>query len=261
MSNYMKLKRQYEKSTIEAFCIDQVKFELLGYQVYFNNNTSHFYETLEEIPQGNIKKLMQVGKPRKTKIQKLYEDAKSVFSVDRNFSKVLILLLLLIGTTATAQYAPSELNQEYGYFQGGLSGATKPHTEEIIFNGVFTAGVRYRLFDISANYEYADLRPYYNAWFASVKLVPITTGNFEFLIGGRYGRVMREDFVYLHYGAEGEIRYTFKKKHHRHNNKPSFFVALTGTYTFGGDKAHLWGVKTYWDNFTYSSYFKLGIKL
>ena len=173
-----------------------------------------------------------------------------------------LTLLLLLSLTATAQYRTSKLNQEYSYFQAGLSGATKPHTDKLILNGVIAVGVRYSIFDVSINYEYANLKPKYHSYFISVNVIPLTLGNFEFLIGGRYGRVAREyEGVYLYYGAEGEIRYTFKKKHHRHKRGAAFFIALSNNYTFGGDKEHLWGAEDYLDNFTYSSYFHLGIKL
>ena len=175
-----------------------------------------------------------------------------------------IILLLAIGIpqTTTAQYRTTQLNTSYGYFEVGLSGATKPHTEQLILNGVVTAGVRYSVFDISVNYEYANLTPKYHSWFFSCKVVPITVGNFEFLIGGRYGRIARESRgVYLYYGAESEIRYTFVRKHNRHKKRNVFFIALSNNYTFGGDKEHLWGSESYWDNYTYSSYFHIGVKL
>ena len=82
----LKLKSIFKATPLEAFCINQAEYELLGFQVYFNDNTNKFYKELKDIPQGNISKINQVGKPRKNKIQSLYEDAKSVFSIDRNFN-------------------------------------------------------------------------------------------------------------------------------------------------------------------------------
>ena len=162
--------------------------------------------------------------------------------------KKLILLLLLIGTTATAQYRRQPLNDNYAYFALGTSAATIPHTDILIANGIFTAGVRDRLFDVSINYEYVNLKPKYHSYFIGLQVIPLTLGNFEFGIGGKYGRVIREsEGVYTYAGGNAETRFTVK----------NFFISLVGNYDYRGDIHSQWGK----DYFVYTTNIKIGIKI
>jgi len=175
--------------------------------------------------------------------------------------KKLIYLILLIGITANAQYRTFKLNDTYSYFQLGSSTATEPHTDKLILNGIFTAGVRYKMVDISINYEYADLAPDFHSYFIGLQIIPLSLGNFEFGIGGKYGRLLRDgDGVFNYYGITAETRYTFKKKHKRHKKEPTFFISLAGSEDYRGDIHEYWA-NDYWDAFVYSVYFKIGIKL
>jgi len=175
--------------------------------------------------------------------------------------KTITLLILLLGVTVNAQYRVFKINDTYAYFQLGSSSATEPHTDRLILNGIFTAGVRYKITDISINYEYYNLKPDFHSYFIGVQVIPFSLGNFEFGTGIKYGKLLRNDLgVYNYYGLTAETRYTFKKKHRRHVKEPTFFVSLAGSKDYRGDIHQFWA-DNYWDAFVYSVYLKLGIKL
>ena len=81
----MKLEKKIKGILFEVMTLDQVKYELLGYQVWFFDDTNKFYDELGDIPQGNIKKIMQVGKKREKKLRYPMEDAQKIYSINRKF--------------------------------------------------------------------------------------------------------------------------------------------------------------------------------
>ena len=141
---------------------------------------------------------------------------------------------------------------DYKYFSVGSEYAVKPHTNKPILSILATAGVTYGynfVWDISVNYQYTNLTPKYHSYFAQVQVIPFTYKGIEFLVGGKYGRVIRTESqsgTYLLYGGNGEIRYGKK-----------WFVSLMGSYDFRGDIAYWWG-EDYW---VYSTHIKVGIKI
>ena len=174
--------------------------------------------------------------------------------------KVLIIILL-IGFTATSQYRVQPLNDIYQYFQVGSGYAVKPHTNNLIINGILTAGVRYKMVDVSISYEYVDLIPEFHAYSIGVQVIPVSFGNFEMGTGIRYGKLLRnKDGTFDYYGVTAETRYTFKKRYKRHRKEPTFFIALCGRYEYRGDIHEYWE-DTWKDSFVESVDIKLGIKL
>ena len=158
------------------------------------------------------------------------------------------ILIFLIGFTALGQYAPKQLDNDYAYFSIGSSSAVKPHTNELILNGIITAGVRYKLFDISINTEYVNLDPKYLSYYFTLQVMPITIYNFEMGVGFKKGNIIRLDNeTYDLLGIQGEVRYTLGR----------FFGSLVGSYDFRGDIEAAWGK----DYLVYTTHFKVGVKI
>ena len=159
------------------------------------------------------------------------------------------ILIFLIGFTALGQYAPKQLDNDYGYVLIGSSSAVKPHTNDLILNGIVTAGVRYKIFDISINAEYVNLDPKYLSYFFTLQVMPITINNFELGIGFKKGNIIRVDnetFDLL--GVQGEVRYTIGKR---------FFLSLVGSYDFRGDIESMWRE----DYMVFTTHLKIGVKI
>lgn len=158
------------------------------------------------------------------------------------------ILIFLISFTALGQYAPKPLDNIYSYVSIGSSSAVKPHTNQLILNGIVTAGVRYKLFDISLNTEYVNLDPKYLSYFFTVQVMPITIYEFELGLGIKKGNIIRMDNkTFDLVGVQGEIRYTLGK----------FFGSLVGNYDFRGDTSTMWGK----DYMVYTTHLKIGIKI
>lgn len=169
-----------------------------------------------------------------------------------NIMKLIIILnALLITVIASGQHFRYEQDKQYSYFSIGSSAATTPHTNDLVLNGIATAGVRYELIDISINYEYVNIQPNYHSYFAQLQVMPLDIHNFEFGIGGRYGRIIRPTKgTFNYFGVNGEIRFTPWKK-------SKIYLSLMGSYDYRGDIRIMWG-DDYWK---FSSHFKIGIKV
>ena len=163
-----------------------------------------------------------------------------------------LILILLTSTIAIAQnnhFGKEPLDNDYGYFTIGSSSAVKPHTNDLILNAIVTAGVRYKIFDISVNAEYVNLDPKYLSYFFTLQVIPITINNFEFGIGFKKGNIIRVDNeTYDLLGVNGEVRFTPFKR---------LFISLVGNYDYRGDIESMWGE----DYFIYTTHLKIGIKI
>lgn len=168
-----------------------------------------------------------------------------------------MIVFLVIGMNINAQWSVQD--KTYPYASVGFSSATIPNQtpKEYILNTVITVGVRDRLFDVSLNYEYANLVPKYHSYFVSAQVIPITTKKFEFGAGLKYGRIIREDTqaenqggTYNYHGVFGEVRYTVWK---------GVFFSLVGSANYRGDIAYIWE-QTYFDSYKWSTHLKIGYK-
>jgi hypothetical protein len=167
--------------------------------------------------------------------------------------KTILIIFLAIGITAQAQIFDKDYNDKsYAYFSVGSSYATTPHTNNFTPNGIFSAGVFWNVFDISLNYEYVKLTPDYHSYYTQALVRPFTIRQFEFLIGAKYGRIIRVDEgTYNYFGGTGEIRYNI---HHC-----KLFISLQGNYDRRGDILYKWGNDS--DYWKYTTHLKIGIKL
>jgi len=161
--------------------------------------------------------------------------------------QIILYTLLLIGVhkVGSAQTFGYEQSKDYAYILVGSSYAKTPHTNNYTPNAVATIGARYKLIDISVNYEYVHLKPGYHSYFAQLQIVPFEIHNYEFLIGGKYGRIIR-GYTYFYSGVNGEVRAKFNW----------FIVSLCGSYDYRGD------LEIYESsNWKYTTHLKIGIKL
>lgn len=158
--------------------------------------------------------------------------------------KIILILFLVIGITTQSQTFGHNQDKDYTYILVGTSYAKTPHTKNYTPNFIVTAGARYNLLDISINYEYVKLKPDYHSYFAQLQIVLLEIHNYEFLIGGKYGRVIR-DMTYFYSGVNGEIRAKFNW----------FIVSLSGSYDYRGD------LEIYnSSNWKFTSHLKVGYK-
>ena len=166
--------------------------------------------------------------------------------------KTILILFLAIGITAQAQIFDKDYNDKsYAYFSVGSSYAKTPHTNNFTPNGILTAGVFWNVFDISLNYEYVKLTPDYHSYYTQALVRPFTIRQFEFLVGAKYGRIIRGDEgTYNYLGGTGEVRWNFGDK---------WFISLQGNYDRRGDILYKWGNNS--DYWKYTTHLKIGIKL
>jgi len=138
--------------------------------------------------------------------------------------KTILIIFLVIGITSQSQTFGYKKDKDYTYIMAGSSYAKIPHTKEYTPNFILTTGARYNLVDISINYEYVKLNPDYHSYFAQLQIAPLDIHNYEFLIGCKYGRVLR-DATYFYSGFNGEVRAKFNW----------LILSITGSYDYRGD--------------------------
>ena len=138
------------------------------------------------------------------------------------------------------------ITQAQPYVAVGSSYAKIPHTNKFTPNGIITAGVVSGIFDVSINVEIVELSPNYLSYSGQVMVKPFEElYGIELLIGGKFGRVLRDNAAYRYYGVTGELRYGKK-----------FFVSLVGNYDYRADIKYWWGK----DYMVFTSHLKIGYK-
>tara|TARA_R110002012_G_scaffold300532_1_gene500379 strand:+ start:542 stop:1027 length:486 start_codon:yes stop_codon:yes gene_type:complete len=159
-------------------------------------------------------------------------------------NKMILIIFLAIGISVQSQTFGYNQDKDYKYVSLGSSYAKTPQTTDYTPNFILTIGARYNLIDISINYEYVKLSPDYHSYFAQVQIVPLDLHNYEFLLGAKYGRVLR-DVTYFYSGFNGEIRAKFNW----------FILSLTGSYDYRGD-LEIYNSSSW----RFTSHFKIGYK-
>jgi len=158
-------------------------------------------------------------------------------------TKITIFALLLAGSLLS-----QERDDKYVAI---ASNYAVNHNDNLVLNAVGEAGVTYDLFDVSARYEYVNLREKYHSFSAGVGVVVIDKGGWLVIPGGKYGVIMRDATNYnsgtQYYGFDIEVR----------KNINRFFIGVELSSDYRTDLGVLWDNNDWKE----SVHLKIGFKL
>jgi len=158
-------------------------------------------------------------------------------------TKVTILALLLAGSLLSQVRDDKYLAVATNYAVN--------HNDNLVMNAIGEAGVTYHFLDVSARYEFVNLRQKYHSFSAGVGVVIIDKEGWLFIPGGKYGVIMRDTADFnsgtQYYGIDVEVR----------KNINRFFVAIEVSSDYRTDLGVLWDDADWKE----SVHLKVGFKL
>ena len=158
-------------------------------------------------------------------------------------AKVTILVILLAGSLMAQVRDDKYLAVATNYAVN--------QNDNLVLNAIGEAGVTYDFLDISARYEFVNLREKYHSFSAGVGVVIIDKSGWLFIPGGKYGVIMRDTPEYKsgtqYYGFDFEVR----------KNINRFFIAIEVSSDYRTDLGVLWNNNDWKE----SVHVKLGFKL